>query len=79
MSAVPTVELDERGMLCPHPIIELGKLVRARDGKPVRIVLLADDIATRADVPAWCRMTDAQLIAVAELSDGSGLRFEILA
>lgn len=77
MTHDPPIELDERGTLCPRPIIELGKVARAHHGVSVRIVLLADDVAAKADVPAWCRMTNSQLLSVTDLPNDSGLRFEI--
>ena len=49
------LELDCRGLLCPLPIIELGKRYTE---VPVGelVVVLADDVAARTDIPAWCRM-----------------------
>ncbi|HET8969649.1 MAG TPA: sulfurtransferase TusA family protein [Candidatus Nanopelagicales bacterium] len=56
------VELDERGRLCPLPVISLA---RAAAGLPAGAVirLLADDPAAALDVPAWCRMRGHQLLA----------------
>ena len=71
------VELDERGSLCPAPVIALGRALTARPAGDFRIVLLADDPAARFDVPAWCRMKSATLLSQTELADGSGVRFEI--
>lgn len=71
------IEVDERGFRCPHPVIAVGRVSRAHGDDSVRIVLLADDIATKSDIPAWCRMTKATLISMGELPDGSGYRFEI--
>ena len=50
-----TLELDCRGMLCPLPVIELAKRYTE---VPVGelVVVLADDVAARTDIPAWCRM-----------------------
>ncbi len=49
------LELDCRGMLCPLPVIELGKRYAE---VPVGglVAVLADDVAARTDIPAWCRM-----------------------
>lgn len=77
MTTQAPFEIDERGTRCPHPIIELGKFARAHSGKGLRVVLLADDIAAKSDVPAWCRLTNSTLLSVNDLADGSGLRFEI--
>jgi tRNA 2-thiouridine synthesizing protein A len=49
------LELDCRGMLCPLPVIELGKrYAEVPVGGVVAVV--ADDVAARTDVPAWCRL-----------------------
>ncbi|HET7682515.1 MAG TPA: sulfurtransferase TusA family protein [Marmoricola sp.] len=51
----PELVLDCRGMLCPRPIIELGRRIgEVSPGGTVAV--LADDPAAAADVPAWCRM-----------------------
>lgn len=49
------LELDCRGMLCPLPVIELAKHYTE---VPVGglVAVLADDVAARTDIPAWCRM-----------------------
>lgn len=52
---IPDLVLDCRGMLCPLPIIELGKrFAEVPVGGVVAVV--ATDVAARYDVPAWCRM-----------------------
>lgn len=53
--------LDERGRRCPLPIIALARAATQAPGTVVR--LLADDPAARHDVPAWCRMKGATLLA----------------
>jgi tRNA 2-thiouridine synthesizing protein A len=55
------LELDCRGMLCPLPVIELGR--RYAD-VPVGgfVVVLADDVAARTDIPAWCRMRGQEYV-----------------
>ncbi|WP_062212678.1 cysteine desulfurase/sulfurtransferase TusA family protein [Streptomyces sp. NBRC 109706] len=47
--------LDSMGRLCPIPVIELA---RAIDRVPVgsTITVLADDVAARLDIPAWCEL-----------------------
>ncbi len=56
MSAAPVdLELDCRGMLCPLPIIELGRRVGEVPVGGV-VAVVATDVAARHDVPAWCRM-----------------------
>lgn len=55
--------LDERGSLCPAPIVALGRARRRLPSGTV-VLLLADDPVAGTDVPAWCRMTGAELLAV---------------
>jgi tRNA 2-thiouridine synthesizing protein A len=58
---VNDLELDCRGMLCPLPVIELGKRYAE---VPVGglITVLADDVAARTDIPAWCRMRGQEFV-----------------
>ena len=55
------LELDCRGMLCPLPVIELAKHYAE---VPVGglVAVLADDIAARTDIPAWCRMRGQEYV-----------------
>ena len=71
MSADADLELDCRGMLCPLPVIELGK--RYAD-VPVGglVAVLADDAAARTDIPAWCRMRGQEYVGEEALDDGTG-------
>lgn len=54
--------IDERGRLCPLPVIALGRAARDLTSGSV-IELLADDPAAAYDVPAWCRMRGHDLLA----------------
>lgn len=71
MSGAPVdLELDCRGMLCPLPVIELGR----RFGEvPVGglVAVVATDVAARTDVPAWCRMRGQEYLGEHGLTDGS--------
>jgi tRNA 2-thiouridine synthesizing protein A len=63
-----TRELDCRGMLCPAPIIELARRV----GEVGRLLaVVADDVAARYDVPAWCRMKDHDYVGEDVADDGT--------
>jgi tRNA 2-thiouridine synthesizing protein A len=65
----PVAVLDCTGLRCPLPVIRLAQAVREQSpGALVR--LLADDPAALADVPAWCRMRDHQLVSVDRGADG---------
>ncbi|MGL4744952.1 MAG: sulfurtransferase TusA family protein [Dermatophilaceae bacterium] len=53
MTGPPVV--DARGTRCPVPVIRVARA--ARDLAPgTTVVLLADDVAARSDVPAWGRL-----------------------
>ncbi len=58
------VELDERGRLCPLPVIALARAAADLPAGGV-VRLLADDPAAAADVPAWCRMRGHTLLSAA--------------
>lgn len=64
-----SLELDCRGRRCPLPVIELGRRV---GDVPVGAVLavVADDVAARYDVPAWCRMRGQEFLAEDAADDG---------
>lgn len=70
MSTPVDLELDCRGMLCPLPVIELGK----RIGEiPVGglVAVVAGDVAARTDVPAWCRMRGQEYVGEEAAPDGT--------
>ena len=57
-------------MLCPLPIIELGKrYAEVPVGGLVAVV--ATDVAARTDVPAWCRMRGQEYVGEETAEDGS--------
>ena len=63
------ITLDCIGQRCPLPVIRLAQAIRSvPPGGVVR--LLADDPAALADVPAWCRMRDQDLLGVDRADDG---------
>lgn len=74
MSGLPDVEIDARGWLCPQPVLELARAARAL-GTGV-IVVLADDPAAATDIPAWCRLRDAELLA-AEPAEAGVTRYVV--
>lgn len=55
------IELDERGRLCPLPVIALARAAADLPAGGV-VRLLADDPAAAVDVPAWCRMRGHTLL-----------------
>ncbi|GCD91798.1 sulfurtransferase TusA family protein [Nocardioides sp. LS1] len=66
----PDVELDCRDLLCPRPIIELGRhLADVEVGGTVAVV--AHDPAARVDVPAFCRMRGQEYVGEDSAADGA--------
>ena len=64
------IVIDARGMVCPLPIIELGKrYAEVPVGGLVAVV--ATDVAARTDVPAWCRMRGQEYVGEESADDGS--------
>ena len=64
------LELDCRGMLCPLPVIELGRrLTEVPVGGTIAVV--ATDVAARVDVPAWCRMREQEYVGEDVAEDGT--------
>lgn len=63
--------LDCIGALCPTPIIQLSKAVKTLTSGE-KLILKADDPATKSDLQAWSRLTGNQVL---ELSKNS---FEIV-
>jgi TusA-related sulfurtransferase len=65
----PDVVVDALGRHCPLPIIDLAK--RFAD-VPVggTVELFADDPAAPADVAAWCRLRDQELLGARDLPAG---------
>jgi TusA-related sulfurtransferase len=69
-SQKPDRLLDCRGMLCPLPIIELGRAWPST--APGQLVdLVSDDPAATTDVAAWCRMRGQELVGETAYKPGS--------
>lgn len=63
------LELDCRGMLCPLPVIELGRRY-AEVPAGALVAVVATDVAARHDVPAWCRMRGQEYAGEDRAPDG---------
>lgn len=70
MTTPVDLELDCRGMLCPLPVIELGKRIGEVPAGGL-VAVLADDVAARTDVPAWCRMRGQEYVGEEATADGT--------
>jgi TusA-related sulfurtransferase len=71
------VLLDELGHLCPLPVIALGRAVAAHPHRPLNLTIWADDPAARSDIPAWCRMKNAELLEVSDLPNRVGQQYRV--
>jgi TusA-related sulfurtransferase len=67
--------LDERGSICPMPVIALARALKTA---PLSTVLiLADDPAASSDIPAWCSLQSRVLLWSGPAPDNVGLGFVI--
>jgi tRNA 2-thiouridine synthesizing protein A len=53
--------LDARGLMCPMPIVKLAKKIKEMKVGEV-LELIADDVGSKEDVPAWCKRTGNELL-----------------
>ena len=73
----PDVVLDCRGRLCPLPVIDLARAVGELSGssgseaREAVIAIEADDLAAAHDIPAWCRMRNADYLGAESADDGT--------
>jgi tRNA 2-thiouridine synthesizing protein A len=57
----PYLVVDALGRKCPIPIIMVAERIREIPVGSV-VAVLADDVAARNDVPAWCRMKSQEFV-----------------
>jgi tRNA 2-thiouridine synthesizing protein A len=57
----PCLVVDALGRKCPIPIIMLAERIREVPIGDI-VAVLADDVAARTDVPAWCRMKSQEFV-----------------
>ena len=67
-------ELDVTGLMCPLPVLKLGKRMRALP-PGTTVAVLATDPAARIDVPHYCAESGNELVS--EEIDGDTLRFVV--
>ena len=66
----PDLELDCRGLLCPLPVIELGRRIGEVPVGGV-VAVVAGDVAARTDIPAWCRLRGQEYVGEQAAADGT--------
>lgn len=55
-------ELDTLGLRCPEPVMLIrGKIRTMKAGE--KLLVIADDPATKRDIPSFCRFMDHALLA----------------
>jgi TusA-related sulfurtransferase len=64
------LELDCRDLLCPLPVIELGRRI-ADVPLGGLLAVVTRDVAARTDVPAWCRMRGQEYVGEDTAVDGA--------
>ena len=72
----PALRIDALGKKCPLPIIMLAE----RIGEvPIGYVVevLADDPATKTDVPAWCGLKSHEFLGTADLAPAVGWCYQV--
>ena len=65
----PYLVVDALGRKCPIPIIMVAERIREIPIGSV-VAVLADDVAARTDVPAWCRMKSQEFVQEEALPRG---------
>jgi tRNA 2-thiouridine synthesizing protein A len=68
---VPDRTIDTSGTLCPRPIVETARAVRALSAGGV-LCVIATDPGIALDMPMWCRATRNEHIAT--FREGAGWR-----
>jgi tRNA 2-thiouridine synthesizing protein A len=74
MKAMPDLEVDARGLLCPLPILRLARAIRRAPPGTIAL-LLATDPAAVADVEAYCRESGHALLGTEK--EGKQFRFRV--
>ncbi len=54
-------KLDCKGMMCPMPIVHITKKMKAMEPGAV-LEVVADDVGSKEDVPAWASRTGNELL-----------------
>lgn len=73
MNAEPALTLDVLGRRCPAPVIELARHIgEVAIGEVVAV--LADDVAARLDIPAWCELRGQDYLGEAPAAAGAAYR-----
>jgi TusA-related sulfurtransferase len=58
----PTRTIDTSGKLCPYPIVEAARAVKALEAGGV-LCVIATDPGIQVDMPMWCKATRNEHLA----------------
>ncbi len=76
LTHTPALTIDALGKKCPLPIILLAQRIgEVPIGRVVEV--LADDPATKTDVPAWCGLKSHEFLGTADLTPTPGWSYRI--
>lgn len=64
------IRLDCTGLLCPLPVIELGRQMATLEAGDL-VELVSDDPAAAVDVAAFCRLQGHQLVSTGRSETGA--------
>lgn len=70
----PTRTIDTSGQCCPVPMMETNRAIKSMQPGEV-LELIATDIGSRMDIPAWCKRTGHELVHREE--EGKTLRYYV--
>jgi len=59
----PASTLEAEGLRCPEPVMMIRKSIRAIEAGQI-LLIIADDPATKRDVPSFCEFMQHKLIKV---------------
>jgi tRNA 2-thiouridine synthesizing protein A len=63
-----TLTLDLKGLLCPLPVVKMAKAIKEIEVGQV-IEASATDPGVMVDIPAWCKSTKNELLAIDKEDD----------
>jgi tRNA 2-thiouridine synthesizing protein A len=66
----PDVRLNERGHLCPMPVIAVARAAKVAPEGTV-IAVACTDAGAASDIPAWCDMRGVDYLGSAPETDGA--------
>ena len=64
----PAKVVDVRGEYCPRPIIETARAIKLVEVGQV-VLVVGTDKGIHSDMPAWCKATGHELLALHEEND----------